>query len=34
MKKISVITAAYNEAETIADVYNEIKKIFTGLEGK
>lgn len=34
MKKISVITAAYNEAETIADVYNEIKRIFTGFEGK
>lgn len=32
MKKISVITGVYNEAETVRDVYNAIKKVFTGLK--
>ena len=32
MKKISVITACYNEAETVRDVYEKIKKIFIDLE--
>lgn len=31
MKKISVITGVYNEAEIVRDVYNEIRKIFTKL---
>lgn len=31
MKKISVITPVFNEAETVRDVYNEIKRVFTGL---
>ncbi len=34
MKKISVITLVYNEAEIIRDVYNEIRKVFDGLEGR
>lgn len=32
MKKISIITGVYNEAETVRNVYNEIKKVFIGLE--
>lgn len=31
MKKISVITLVYNEAEITADVYNEIKNVFQDL---
>lgn len=34
MRKISVVTGAYNEAETVKDVYNEVKKVFTQLERK
>lgn len=34
MKKISVITAVYNEAEIINDLYNEIKKVFNELSNK
>ncbi|MDP8229906.1 MAG: glycosyltransferase family 2 protein [Candidatus Gorgyraea atricola] len=32
MKKISVVTAVCNEAETVRDVYHVIKKVFAGLE--
>jgi polyisoprenyl-phosphate glycosyltransferase len=32
MKKISIITACYNEEETIKDVYEKIKKIFIDLK--
>lgn len=34
MKKISVITGVRNEAETVADVYSEIKRVFARLEDK
>lgn len=34
MKKISVTTGCYNEEEMVRDVYEEIKKIFVGLEGR
>lgn len=34
MKKISVITGVYNEADTVEDVYNEIKKVFEQLADK
>ncbi len=34
MKKISVITGVRNESETITKVYNEIKRVFAGLEKK
>jgi len=32
MKKISVITGVYNEAETVREVYDKIKNVFAGLE--
>ncbi len=31
MKKISVVTGVYNEEETVRDVYEVIKKVFSGL---
>lgn len=34
MKTISIITGVYNEAQTVRDVYNAIKKVFTELEKK
>lgn len=34
MKKISIITGVYNEAETVHAVYTEIKKIFSGLKDR
>lgn len=34
MKKISVITGVYNEAETVQEVYDAIKNVFSGLAGK
>lgn len=33
-KKITIITAVYNEEETVREVYEVIKKVFTGLGGK
>jgi len=32
MKKISVITGIYNEAEIVRDIYNQIKEVFTKLK--
>lgn len=34
MKKISIITGVYNEAETAHTVYTEIKKVFSGLKDR
>ena len=34
MKKISVITCVYNEEETVRNVYEVIKKVFSELSGK
>jgi len=32
MKKISVVTGIYNEAEIVRDLYGEVKKVFSGLK--
>ncbi len=34
MKKISVITLVYNEAEIVRDIYSEIKKVLKSVTGK